>query len=359
MTRIRLKHIHEFVDRHGKARYYFRRHGKRIPLPGLPGSAEFMAAYAEALAEAPKAEIGSTRTIAGTVNAAVIGYLASGAFQQLAATSQREYRRILEGLRRDHGDRHVDTLERRHVVMMVDAKAAKTPFAARDFLRCLRLLVRYAISIGIRQDDPTAGVRVKMPKTGGFRTWGEDDIAAFQAVYAVGSKPRLALELLLGTAARCSDVVRIGRGNVRNGALLLTQQKTSAVLAIPITAALAEAINAAAPSEHLVFLLNERGQAFTARGFSKWFVKMCERAGLPGLSAHGLRKAACRRLAEAGCSANEIAAISGHASLREVERYTRAADQARMARNAVARTERQRGLANPVAESGKPGEKAR
>jgi integrase len=62
------------------------------------------------------------------------------------------------------------------------------------------------------------------------------------------------------------------------------------------------------------------------------------RAGLrPECSFHGLRKAACRRLAEAGCSANEIAAISGHATLKEVERYTRAADQARMARNAMVR----------------------
>jgi integrase len=87
-----------------------------------------------------------------------------------------------------------------------------------------------------------------------------------------------------------------------------------------------------------VFLLNERGKAFTATGFSKWFVRHCERVGLQGVSAHGLRKAACRRLAEAGCSANEIAAISGHKSLNEVARYTRAVDQARMARNAMART---------------------
>jgi integrase len=62
---------------------------------------------------------------------------------------------------------------------------------------------------------------------------------------------------------------------------------------------------------------------------------MCNEAGLPkGTSAHGLRKAACR-LAEAGCSANVIAAISGHATLREVQRYTAAADQARMARSAI------------------------
>jgi integrase len=107
---------------------------------------------------------------------------------------------------------------------------------------------------------------------------------------------------------------------------------------IPITAELADAINAAAPSEHVTFLINERGGGFTAKAFGTWFTKRCKRIGLKGCSPHGLRKAACRRLAEAGCSANEIAAISGHKSLNEVARYTRAADQARMARNALART---------------------
>jgi integrase len=95
----------------------------------------------------------------------------------------------------------------------------------------------------------------------------------------------------------------------------------------------------------MVFLINEQGRAFTPERFSKWFVEQCKRIGLTGLSPHGLRKASCRRLAEAGCSANEIASISGHASLAEVTRYTRAADQTRMARNAVERlkrTDRQR-----------------
>src|SRR6266511_2230833 len=166
------------------------------------------------------------------------------------------------------------------------------------------------------------------PRATGFRAWAESDIAAFEAAYPLGTKPRLALALLLGTAARIADVVRLGRGHVRDGAIHM----------VPLTNAVVEAINAAAPSEHVVFLLNEHGRAFTAHAFSKWFVKQCRRAGLDkGLSAHGLRKAACRRLAEAGCSANEIAAISGHASLREVARYTAAADRMRLARNAVDR----------------------
>ena len=87
--------------------------------------------------------------------------------------------------------------------------------------------------------------------------------------------------------------------------------------------------------EHLTFMVKEFGKPFTSAGFGNWFRERCDEAGLERCSAHGLRKAACRRLAEAGCTAHQIAAISGHASLREVERYTKAVDQARLAKDEV------------------------
>src|SRR5262249_25488993 len=130
---------------------------------------------------------------------------------------------------------------------------------------------------------------------------------------------------------------RRGHQHIRDCALSVRHQKTGKTLAIPLSPSLAAALDAT-PSKHLTFLVTEDEKPFEAMAFTKWFRRSCDAAGLSGYSAHGLRKAACRRLAEAGCSANEIAAISGHASLREVERYTRAADQARMARNAMART---------------------
>src|SRR6266571_3433587 len=77
----------------------------------------------------------------------------------------------------------------------------------------------------------------------------------------------------------------------------------------------------------------------SAASFGNWFAQCCRDAGLPkGTAAHGFRKAACRRLAEAGCSASEIMAVSGHKSLSEVQRYCAAADQARMARAAQAKS---------------------
>jgi hypothetical protein len=215
VANIRLKFVKSYVDRHGRVRHYVRRPGhKLVPLPGLPGSDEFLTAYSAALS-LPTAgvESGASRTRAGSINAMIIGYLASADFAKLAPATQEQYRRIFERLRREYGNLGVATLERRHVVLMVDAKA-QTPVGARDFLRCLRLLTQYAISIGMRDDDPTADVRVKLPKSDGIPTWTEEAIARFEAAYPIGTKQRLALALLLGTAARRSDVVRLGRGNI-------------------------------------------------------------------------------------------------------------------------------------------------
>jgi integrase len=115
------------------------------------------------------------------------------------------------------------------------------------------------------------------------------------------------------------------------------QSKTGAVLQIPVHAELRAVIDAT-PGEHLTFVTTKTGKPYSGNDFSEQFRAWCDAAELPKTcSPHGLRKAACRRLAEAGCSANEIAAISGHATLSEVQRYTKAADQARMARNAMAR----------------------
>jgi Phage integrase family len=124
--------------------------------------------------------------------------------------------------------------------------------------------------------------------------------------------------------------------------ITIRQSKTGKALIIPIIDELRTAIDAM-PTDHLTFLTTARGKPFTPAGFTNYFREHCREAGLAiGLSAHGLRKAMCRRLAEAGCSANEVAAISGHQTLREVERYTKAADQQRMARAALERLKKDR-----------------
>jgi integrase len=127
----------------------------------------------------------------------------------------------------------------------------------------------------------------------------------------------------------------MGPQHLHDDAIEVRQQKTSTNLKIPLHAELKRVIEST-PSGHLTFLVTKDGKSFSPSGFGNWFGDCCKQAGLDKrLRSHGLRKAMCRRLAEAGCSAHEIAAISGHKSLREVERYTKAADQLRMAKAAM------------------------
>jgi len=252
----------------------------------------------------------------------------------LAPETKRTRRNILERFRAEHGDKRSALLKREHVNVMF-AKKAATRFAARNWLKTVRALMQFAVAEGLLAADPTAGIKNLSGKTDGFRTWNEDDIAAFEARHPIGTRERLALALLVNTAQRRGDVVRMGRQHIRNGLIEVKQQKTGTKLAIPIHPDL-QAVLDATPSGHLTFLTTSFGKPFAAAGFTNWFREACNAAGLPrGTSAHGLRKAACRRLAEAGCSANVIAAISGHKSLSEVERYTIAANQERMARMGV------------------------
>src|SRR5947207_11487296 len=90
------KFVHGFMDRHGKPRWYFRRAGfQRVPLPGLPWSPEFMAAYEAALAGQPS-PIGAARVKPGTMRALAVSYFASVDFRSMKSSTQSVYRNIIE-----------------------------------------------------------------------------------------------------------------------------------------------------------------------------------------------------------------------------------------------------------------------
>jgi integrase len=336
MSRLRLKYVHAFVDHDGRSRHYFRRKGFRLtPLPGIFGSVEFMAAYQAALAAAAPVEIGAKRRSGpGSLSAAIAAYYGSLEFRALTGGTPAKRRAILERFREAHGDKPVRLLPRKFIMHML---STMKPHAARNWLKTIRALMQFCVAHELIGEDPTLGVKARTPKSDGHHTWIEDEIAQFEAHYPLGTKAHLALALGLYTVQRRGDVVRTGRQHVRDGVLHVTQQKTRKALALPVRPELRAAIDAT-PTGHLTFLVTKTGKSYGANDFSEQFRKWCDDAGLPTrCTFHGLRKAGCRRLAEAGCSANEIAAWSGQ-SLREVERYTRAADQARLARNALART---------------------
>jgi integrase len=209
-------------------------------------------------------------------------------------------------------------------------------------------MMQHAVEINLRADDPTRDVKAISVDSDGYHSWSDDEIAEFEKQHPIGSRARLALALLLFTGQRRSDVVRMGRQHVRDGVLSVRQQKTGTELAIPVHPALADII-ANTPSGHMTYLTTQFGQPFTAAGFGNWFRDQCNAAGLAHCSSHGLRKAAARRLAEAGCTVHEIGAVTGHASLREITRYTKAADQERLALTAMEKVKAGTSGVKPIA----------
>src|SRR5262252_1063133 len=329
------KYVQAWVDAEGRPHCYFRRRGfPRVPLKGLPWSPSFMAEYEKAMSGARTA-IGAGRVKPGSVAAVVAEYLDSRQFfGSKSAGTQRMRRGILERFRAAYSERPFARLPAEWIEALLDSKP---PHAARSWLATLRSLCQFGVKRRYLRSDPTANIKQRAIKGDGFHTWSEEEIAQFEARHPVGTKPRLAFALLLYTAQRRSDVVRMGRQHIRDGVLTVKQQKTGVELPIPVHPHL-QAVLDATPSQHLTFLITATGKPYGGNAFTEQFRNWCDAAGLSQrCKPHGLRKAACRRLAEAGCSGNEIMAISGHATMKELVRYTKAADRALLARNAMAR----------------------
>jgi integrase/recombinase XerD len=327
VVKVRFRYVIEDVDRHGNVRLYFRQKGHpKRRLPGLPGSEEFLQAYSAALhSSEPRPR--TAATLKGSFGHLCKAYYASATFKALDASTQSWRRRALDAICEQHGDKPIARMQSKHVRMLRDEKA-NTPGAARNRLKALRALFRWGLEAGEATNDPTRDVKPLPHRSEGHHSWTADQVRAFEDRHPVSSKARLAMALLLYTACRREDVVRLGPQHVRGGRVRYRQAKNEhrnpIDVDIPLHPDLSAIINATL-TRHLTFLVTEYGKPFSAAGFGGKFREWCDEAGLPHCSAHGLRKATASRLAERGATAHEIMAVTGHQSLAEVERYTRAA----------------------------------
>ena len=140
-----------------------------MPLPGLPWSPEFMASYEQALAGQP-IEIGAAKLIPGTMRALAVSYFNSSAFRSMVGTTQRDYRQVIERLCKEHGDKRAVTLEREHIVRLMGGCKANL---ANRLRKTLRAMMKHAVEIGMRADDPTRDTRAIRVKSDGYHSWTE------------------------------------------------------------------------------------------------------------------------------------------------------------------------------------------
>jgi integrase len=234
-----------------------------------------------------------------------------------------------------HGDKRVALLRREHIEKML----AQIPnlSAKRHWLKAIRGLLRFAVPTMLKV-DPTEGVAaVKLPKTKGHHSWTDDEIAQYRAHWQLGTQQRLVMEFALETASRRGEVVRLGPQHVRNGRIRIERTHGSDNVDIPISPELQAACDAM-PKSHLTYIVSSHGKPRSKYGLGNDFAKWATEAGLPArCRLHGLKKGGMRRRAEAGNTAHELMAFSGHRTLSQVQHYTSAADKKRLADSGFAK----------------------
>lgn len=311
--RVRLRGLNSKTKRlsDGTLRTYWYAWKGGPPLPGKPGSPEFMAAYNEAVAR-------KVRPPQGVLYSVLQGYQASQDFLGLARRTQSDYARQIKIIESAFGDLPLSVLSlpktRGLILNWRDQLAMKSRRQADYAFVVLARTLSWALGRGLVPGNPCERGGRLYSSSRVDKIWTADDEKAF-----MDSAPghlQLAFLLALWTGQRQGDLLRLPWSAFDGEKIRLRQSKTGARVVVPVGTPLRTALETAKRTSPVI-LTNSDGRPWTADGFRSSWRKACARSGIAGLTFHDLRGTAVTRLALVGCTEAEIAAVTGH-SLRDV-----------------------------------------
>lgn len=346
------KYVSAFKDRHGKRRYYFWRGPssgeKKVYLKEHPGTPKHPSAEYKALLAGRAPANDTAPAAAGTIRDLVNRYYSTSAFTNPGPVTQEKVRARLEDFCKPRGAKRVSMLRFNHIEAILAAKAKPSvntagkkvggPNAAKSLEKDLIRLFDLAVRLEWIATNPARLAEgIKVPKTTGFHSWDESEITQYRDRHPLGTMARLALEIVLWTLQRRGDASSFGPKHRKGGKIHIWNEKTKKYTWLPEPPQLTEAIEAMDVVGTQTFIVSKRGTPFTKESFGNWFRERCDEAGLPHCSLHGLRKATARRLAETGATQQELKAAGNWSNDKDVATYTAAADQKRLADDAISR----------------------
>jgi integrase len=339
MPRPRPRYLHLSLTRHGKRVWYVRvgARGKKIRIRGDYRSPEFDAAYQAAIsadgARPPKPVTASGGTLAWLW----MLYCQTGAWSTLKPPTRKQRENIMRHVLKSAGDKPLSAITKTAIMDGIDRRSA-TPFQAKNFLTTMRGLFEWGLAKNLVSIDPTDGVKVDKPKTGGFPVWSEDDIEKFQRRWPIGTRERVMLDVFLYTGLRRGDAAVVGKQHVRNGVIEIDTEKTGMRVTIPILPVLQATLDAG-PVGELAFIATRTGQPMTKESLGNLFADACRKAGIRK-SAHGLRKAAATNAANNGATVAQLEAIFGWEGGQMAALYTKSANRRALATDAIGKLAR-------------------
>lgn len=339
-------------DRHGNGRIYVRRHGKKIRLRAPEGAPAFARAYSDALERLEIKPRGNGVPALTAHPDGSLGWLGAKFFASksgllsVAKKSQQARRSCLEGCFSEPlsdedpepmGNCPLKHFSAQKVRRLIELRADK-PGAAANRRKHLSAMCAWAVEHNYLPTNPARDVKPVKGRKGGFYTWTIEDVRQFMARHPIGTRPMLALALILFTGARRQDMVDFGKQHVRAEWLRYVPKKTlhrrRDVSQKPWLPVLADIV-ARSPCGSLTFLETMQGRPFTANGFGGWFRDRCDEAGLPQCTAHGLKKIGATIAAENGATVHQLMAMFDWTTIGQAKVYTDGADRKRLAGEAM------------------------
>lgn len=332
MPRPRKPNLHRERNRHGVHVWYVRKgKGPRYRLRSEYGSDAFNEEYDAALKgkSAPRG-----KAAGGTLRWLWDAYRASDAWKSLSPATRKQRENIMLHVLKANGSEPFVAIASEDITAGLDRRS-DTPSAARNFLDTMRGLFQWAKSRRHIRVDPTKDVKPPRRRKGaGFAAWTQEDVAAYQKRWPIGTCERVWLDVLLYTGLRRGDAAAIGNRHVtEEGILSIETEKTGTMIVMPVLTVLQRTL-LAGPRGRSTWIVGKRGGSFVKEAFGDSFSEAARAAGVEK-SAHGVRKIAATVAAENGATEAELDAIFGWSGGRMASQYTRSANRARLASQAV------------------------
>lgn len=331
MPRPRPPHLH-LERKRGRAVWYVRKgKGPRYRLRSEYGSDAFKTEYEDAIAGR---KLRRGQDMAGSVQWLWNAYRRSDAWKALAPATRRQRENIMLNVLKLAGEIPFGAIKSEDIVAGLDRRA-ETPSAARNFLDTMRGLYQWAKARGFVRADPTANVKPpKRRRNSGFAPWSHDDVAKYQAKWPLGTPQRVWLDVMLYTGFRRGDAAMVGNRHVtEEGIISIQTEKTDTPVILPMLTVLQRSLIAGPRGRH-TWVVGAGGKSLTKESFGNMFSEAAREAGVVK-SAHGVRKIAATIAAENGATEAELDAIFGWTGGRMSSLYTKQANRARLASQAI------------------------
>ena len=349
MANLALPYVHAYTSR-GKQFFYYRRNGKRIRIQGEPATPQFLAEYQRIHTSFEKGDKVLPGKTPGTFAWLLAKWYASPEFSSCEASTRTERRRLLAHLEVKYGAKPIVGLTKK-VVIKIRNDLARKPVTANNTLRTLKTFLEWARKNDELPVNPAADVDFLKVKSDGWQPW--PDVALKRFADKAEGAARIAFFLALCTGQRRADVLSMRWDAIDSDTITLVQAKTKVPLVIPLMPILqtelakwgkvqearieerrAAKLSAATP---LNIVARDNGQPYTDDGFGSIWNRAQHDCGCAGLPFHGLRRNATQALFEAGCTPQQVQAITGHQTLEMVAYYGKGANQALLARQAISK----------------------